>query len=579
MDTSPNREKNQNDFSNEITLNNEFISNINILSDSIKEYFNVSKNVNNNKVILLKTAETELQNLESNLNSLVNKEINKNEIISLQNSIIAKLRDILNKIYENILSENNNLVYFFEDAKILFKNMKEKRKEIYTLLKKRSLSVRKMAPRTVIKNMNKTKNSEDIIAYYNQSALNSNIRVNLNSISDYKNINNYKKLQAQNNANKNMVERNSKPNYINTDYNIGDPFYNKSGPFEKLNRTSSQSINNKYNKEIENLKMINTKLHMDLQKLRSKEIDKISNESLKNETNINKIIETKNKLIIALEERLNENNKKYNELLNSINNYKLEIIQLKDENNLLKSNSLSNNTNKGLNKLISTDENSYPKTDVEEFQQKSYNFAKVDNNSQLHKNLNLYNAKYTDLNKTLLEKNKIISVLTIKNKELNNSLNLRNKELIKIKKEYINKINELKKAQPLNLSEVHNKTSNTSSIHNNSNAQINQNEIERLKLINTSLQEKIIHFQAELRNNKNEMKKSLELVNAKEKVIKETKEDCQKQILKLKNINKSLLTELDEQKNIKSELDTQMSNLNQQIVSKDVQILELNYQI
>jgi hypothetical protein len=36
----------------------------------------------------------------------------------------------------NVLSEEKNINYFFEDAKLIFKNMKEKRQELVMRLKK-----------------------------------------------------------------------------------------------------------------------------------------------------------------------------------------------------------------------------------------------------------------------------------------------------------------------------------------------------------------------------------------------------------------------------------------------------------
>jgi hypothetical protein len=121
-------------------INDSLIEYINTLSDSIREYYKVSKNVNKNKNMLVNLAENEINKSKLVLNDIFNKkEINENDINSF-NTIIAKINDIFDKIKLNIVSEDNNLIYFFEDAKILFKKMKEKRQEIIMKIKKRSNS-------------------------------------------------------------------------------------------------------------------------------------------------------------------------------------------------------------------------------------------------------------------------------------------------------------------------------------------------------------------------------------------------------------------------------------------------------
>ena len=129
---------NSNKNSNDAISNEEFIGLINTLSDLIKEFYKVSKNVNKNKNMLINLAEGEINLTETILYKLSKKEINYKEINSFSN-ITEKLRDIFNKLQLNIISEEKNLIFFFEDAKVLFKKMKEKRQELIMKIKKEPL--------------------------------------------------------------------------------------------------------------------------------------------------------------------------------------------------------------------------------------------------------------------------------------------------------------------------------------------------------------------------------------------------------------------------------------------------------
>ena len=97
-------EENQDKF----VFNEEFVSYINSLSESIKEYFKVTSNVNKNKNILINSLESELSSLE------------------IPNNINKKINDTISILKMEINSADNNLSLFFEDMKIIFKKMKEK---------------------------------------------------------------------------------------------------------------------------------------------------------------------------------------------------------------------------------------------------------------------------------------------------------------------------------------------------------------------------------------------------------------------------------------------------------------------
>ena len=80
---------------------------INILSDSIGEYYKVSLNIIQNKNILIKSLEEEINLLEN------------------ESNISKEFKDLFNHLKINIKEGKTNLINFFEDAKIIFKEMKQ----------------------------------------------------------------------------------------------------------------------------------------------------------------------------------------------------------------------------------------------------------------------------------------------------------------------------------------------------------------------------------------------------------------------------------------------------------------------
>ena len=102
-----------NSSQNKLLFNDEFVSYINSLSDSIKEYFKVTSNVNKNKNILINS-------LESDLISLMEFQTNESK----------KVKDTISLLKLEINSDEKNLSLFFEDMKILFKKMKVKQQAL-----------------------------------------------------------------------------------------------------------------------------------------------------------------------------------------------------------------------------------------------------------------------------------------------------------------------------------------------------------------------------------------------------------------------------------------------------------------
>lgn len=103
----------KNSNQNKVCFNDEFISYINSLSDSIKEYFKVTSNINKNKNILINSLESEL------ISS-----------VEIPNNISKKIIDITSVLKNEINSADKNLSLFFDDMKIIFKKMKDKQQAL-----------------------------------------------------------------------------------------------------------------------------------------------------------------------------------------------------------------------------------------------------------------------------------------------------------------------------------------------------------------------------------------------------------------------------------------------------------------
>ena len=88
-----------------------FVNLINTLSYSIKEYYNVTKNINKNENILLNSCKNEINNLKSIINIILKEGIINNNA-KLYNNAINKLEDILKKLELNIIYNPKNVFFF-----------------------------------------------------------------------------------------------------------------------------------------------------------------------------------------------------------------------------------------------------------------------------------------------------------------------------------------------------------------------------------------------------------------------------------------------------------------------------------
>jgi hypothetical protein len=105
----------------------EFVSLINGLNESIKEFYKVSiHNISETNTII-----SYYEEQGKSIEILLNEIINSNQFQKMDEFIekISQINMLINQLKINSTSSQKNLDLFFEDAKILFKRMKLKRKE------------------------------------------------------------------------------------------------------------------------------------------------------------------------------------------------------------------------------------------------------------------------------------------------------------------------------------------------------------------------------------------------------------------------------------------------------------------
>ena len=307
----------------------EFISLINCLSDSIKEYYKISKHNLKETNKFLENFESQWKSTQNTLNSLIQNSLlsNKNELFQT----ISQSQNIINQLQNNSQSNESNLNLFFEDAKILFKKMKSKRNKNLVSLRR---SLRSVSNRN--NNMNSNLSSSGVYDSYNKNNINNDngIKINnlnkviyyLNQLKDYNEIVgkfsskakfNFISLQkmifsilngSQNNKRLNNYTNNSKYTESNSSMKI-----NMTEPTDGMNIIE---IKKKYENKILNL---NNKI---------KDLEQTLNENRSNKLDNNKIIELKKKIEYELlNSKLNDNN-----IINNRNNFENMVLNLVDIN-------------------------------------------------------------------------------------------------------------------------------------------------------------------------------------------------------------------------------------------------------
>ena len=516
-------------------FNAEFIGYINSLSKAILDFYKVSKNIHANKDLLINYGKTELNNGEILYNN------NENSVL---NELTNTLNEIFNKLEFNNKSQENNLSNFFEDAKIIFKKLKEKRQEIIVQIKNFSNS-RKMTDNAISsrnslgkKNKSQKKNEKTFAKSY--------AYINLNDLQDDVIGLDLKKNKSVNLNEENGMNLNEKNNkrfssvrkseYLNSI--TEDGVENKLGKKKKISPNMSQN-------ELNKLKMINKKLNLELKKYKSFPTNL---EELKNNNNnfnvfekINIFIKDKDKVISSLKEEMDKSDKNHQMILNK---YKKRIESLKNENDRLKSNtSLS-----GINPKSDIDasiisklkflmkENQKLKNNIEELKISNYH---SEFNAQVEPKLSQFENMDKE-NKSLQNKIRV----------LENKFQLKQKESIQLNNQIIN---------------ITNKYQKEINIISNKNNELSTNLINKEnELLN--LQKEILNKNSCIENYKRLLNKD---INGKQKM---NNEEYEKRIQELES-------NLEKNKELEFNHNKQLSALNQQIKNKDAKILKQNRQL
>ena len=505
----------------EMLFNEKFIKYINSLSKAILEFYKVSKNIYTNKELLINFGKKEINIDELTKNNKFN-EKPENMKINVR-ELIKTLNEIFNKLEINNKSQQINLSNFFEDAKIIFKRLRENRQEIISKMKQPSIScAKKNLSEQKLTNIFKKKRANTIDDRNKYNLVNSCINLDLK---DFQNSN--QNILTEENRMKKLYGK-SKPNLFLVDEYSPDMNYLNTLPDFPKNNTQRNILNfNKEEFEIQKLIMQNKKLSMELAKYKSFINDGMNNKNMYNMNNFKKInifIKDKDKDISQIKQEKYQTNSRYQKEVNKQNT---EIVQLNQENEQIKTNSYisSNNSKSDFEKSIILkmkklmQENKQLKDNIEELKMR-YVHSYV--HSEFNKNIDNYLLKNDNLgeNKTFL--NKIIILEKKLNQKQKENTELSSK-LINLKKKYEEKISILSKK--------YNELTNNL---------INKNSNENLDKIKKEYENKISTI--------NKKVKESELI--KEKVKKS-----------------------------ESELNKQLSTLKKQIMEKDRKIKQLNYQI
>ena len=604
--------KNRKEISNQATdtlgqkvnlLDGDLVSLINGLIESLKEYYKVSRSNNSdaNKIFLF------YQEEEQNLKILLNEIVNNNQYQKI-NELFDKI-NILNKIIAQLQDNSNsclqNLNLFFEDAKLIFKNIRDQRQK--QLSEKNALnknissknSTDNMIPPNLIPQVNK---------YYTQLLVTVNKLADFNYLiegADADSVDYYNNLQ--NTIKKDLGEL---IKYILKYAEINNEKSLSSLRIEESSRMRNKSSNNSLNKELETLKIINQQKekkireltgiiqkmkksnlylnteennsqynirHMNTESSQRSTINKLENiiqekdNQLKslinkmktgktttepNNNNIKKILAEKNNQIFNLQKQLNiyeQNENNFNKQVDELNNQFQKKIQQYENQILMLKNNSGNNIN---NKNHQSRNNMNYNKQMNPISKSEFNINVQSQDSNRHL-VNEYQSKIKALN------NKNINLMKILKKQKNN-IDVLNKEIVN----YKNKIAQFDQLNKIQIEEMNNniyknnkiieqkdelikqlrekKEIPNSQININMSNQPNNNEIILLKFENEKLKNEIASLKSSRKGN------TLSANNISPSLYSNTNQDSQKLNINLMNENKTLKTKITQlEENIK----------------------------
>ena len=554
---------------NDAVINDEFVNHINRLSDSIREYYKVSKNINKNKTILVNSIENDVNVSKSILFGEDNTIITKAQTLA---NLTENIKNSLNKLKLNVNSGDKNLLLFFEDAKVIFKKMKDKRK---LLLQNR---MKKQRSSNAFHDAHKDKDlTPETYRKYNSSPIHQNQMQQ--SQMNYK-VNYIEDLEESNKINYTM--KNGEAINNNFDLLKTKNEMNDDNCFDKKNMTLENKdikhiLNNRrVLSEMEKLKNLNKKYELSIKNLKL-ELKKYQSEleTMKHSTNINnmkfsfddieseksqlkqsEILLSKDKMISSLKIDIEKNNIKYAELNHSYMNSQLEIKKLQEENiRLMSSYKSENNYSERLSDLIK--ENTHLKNSIEILKKNdlpSSKYPQSDINIKINtkemessgtdlvKEIDILKKKISIIEKKLSDekqrnqelqsesfnlKNKHeleLSELSKRNTELSKSLINKQNELLNLQKESLYKTKEIEnlknsmnskgkdsQEKQMLLESIKSYFEQESSLNrpwSNLNESLNrilENYKNENKLLRTNYHEKILYYQEQLKITKNEI--------------------------------------------------------------------------
>ena len=392
----------------------EFVSLINSLNESIKEYYKVSKN----NIIEANNILDSYQQQAQIINNLI-LEINNTSSYEKLDELFDLTRKTLEVIIQmkmNSNSNNKNLAMFFDDAKILFKSMKAKRKE------------KLIEANNDINKQNIQPSSDSYMGSFNsENKFNNRLDDNYFNINNNLNINNNNDILL-----KNINAIYSRVIKILNNFSIYNYVISKVD-FEESNKYNN--LQNSLKKELENLFIFLKKnLNQGKSLAQTKSCVDI-NENTKFKRSKSKPHDNELEKLKMINE---SNKKKLLELNNQLNFYKNKVKELEMRNNsmIIKLKNFEqtkfgfqNNNNDVYNELNKKDMqilNLQKQLKVFQMNENSLN-AQINNlNDQFTQKINEYEYERANLSQTVLSQKKTIS-------NLQNNLNIKQKELENLK--------------------------------------------------------------------------------------------------------------------------------------------------
>ena len=548
----------------------ELITLINGLNESIKEYYKVSRLISNETNNYISAYEKEKQSIEVLIRDVINnKQYQKlNELYNILNII----NEIFNKLHININSCDNNLSLFFEDCKILFKKMKMNRKQKISEI---IINNNHMFKDAIIANENNIKNKALSPLNKNNSFALSNslqdinkiyIRIItlLNKFGDFNLLinqanpgksNEYNNLQNNIKNELNLLMKTIKINLSNNMNNVNTNIYSnnnfnitnneKNG---KRSYSQSRGVSEKMQR-LEKMKLIYEK-------------------KIKNLTNQLNLYRKNNIQITARGGAETDINNSAADINNNNNNLKLkikkleQIIKEKDNiimslNNNIESDVLNNNSNfnKNMNDIIKIKDsqilNLQEELNVYQKNEGIFNSEIIDLNNKIQSKINqnqkqisLLNKKNVTLSQALTSKIKEIEKLQNEIKNLN--MTLRNNGITNIKtqkfdEQSINEYNRVIEELKNTINQL-NKEILIYKKKEKSNEEMNNKYIERIEELNNNI----------LSNNK--------ILEQKDEIIKQLNEkictpDCNNKLNTNANINNEIKILKLENENLKKQIE------------------------